>query len=358
MTHLERFNNSLMRKPVDRVPIFISTTSEMMGDLVSFLGKDEQTVLYGLFGNDRRFENAKYAGPQPKKYEDGTYDNIYGVRIRDVSYGRGKYSEAVEHPLANAESAADVQKHPWPSPDDFDYQSILGPLLQYPDYSLTICYFALSWYSWEMRGMSLFLEDLLVNEAIADAIIERMSDFAYEYFRRLINAGRDYIGKNFTSIHLADDFATQEGLLISPILYRRFFRRHYRRLTDLAHSAGLKVEYHCCGSAVGIVPDMIESGIDILNPIQTSARGMSPHDLKEEYGRDIAFSGGVDVQTVLPFGTVQEVSDEVRCLLDTIGKGGGYVLQPSHKIQVGTPPQNVVEMVKAAFEFYGMPSPF
>lgn len=120
----------------------------------------------------------------------------------------------------------------------------------------------------------------------------------------------------------------------------------------MAHSAGLKVEFHCCGSAVGLIPEFIETGIDILNPIQTSAKGMTPHILKEKYGKYLAFSGGVDVQTVLPFGTPEKVKDEVKYLLDTMGKDGGYILEPSHSIQAGTPPENVVAMYEAVYEYY------
>jgi uroporphyrinogen decarboxylase len=109
---------------------------------------------------------------------------------------------------------------------------------------------------------------------------------------------------------------------------------------------------------VGLIPELIDLGVDILNPVQTSAAGMEPSALKQEFGRDIAFSGGIDVQTVLPFGTPETVAKEVRYLLDTMGKGGGYILEPSHAIQAGTPPENVLAMYRAAYDYYGIPREF
>lgn len=315
---------------------------------------EKNTIVYKTFDMDRMGVWPAYTGPDSKKYDDGTYENMFGVRMRDVNYGKGVYSEAVGFPLANAESIKEIEQHPWPSADWYNYTGIIEPLRQNPDYPFTIGYMALGWWSWEMRGMSLFFEDLLMNTEIAEVIIEKISDYGYEYFKRIIETGREYIGKNFVLIHLADDWATQESLMISPRLYRDFFKKHYRRVIDMAHSAGLKVEFHMCGSAVGLIPELIDTGIDILNPVQTSARDMTPHILKEKFGKDIAFSGGVDVQTILPFGTPDKVKDEVKYLLDTMGRDGGYILEPSHAIQVGTPPENVMAMYQAAYEYYGM----
>ncbi|MCL2519189.1 MAG: methyltransferase, partial [Oscillospiraceae bacterium] len=140
---------------------------------------------------------------------------------------------------------------------------------------------------------------------------------------------------------------------ISIEMFRKFFKRHYRRIIDLAHSAGAVVQFHCCGCQLGLIPEFIDLGVDIMNPLQTSAKGMVPHKLKEEYGDYISFSGGVDVQTVLPHGTPESVREEVFYLLDTF-KNGGYILHPSHNIQVDTPPENVIAMVNAVFEYYGM----
>lgn len=354
MLHIERFKNSIARKAFDRIPMSISLSQEMADILLRYTGQDYNTLVYKTLDVDRRSVSPRYIGPPSKKYPDGSYENIFGVRMRDVNYGHGQYTEAVGFPLANAGSVGEILRHSWPSAAWYDYNSIKETLDKYPDYPFTVGYHALGWFSWDTRGMSQFLEDLILEPKIADAIIHEVSDFGYEYFIRLFSAGKDYVDKNFTAIHLADDWGTQEGLMISIDLFRRYFKSHYRRIIDIAHAAGVLVEFHCCGSAVELIPEFINIGVDILNPIQTSAKGMTPHLLKEKYGNEIAFSGGVDVQTVLPFSTPLQIRDEVFYLLDTMGKNGGYIIEPSHAIQVGTPPENILAMYKAVYEYYGI----
>lgn len=356
MTHLERYINSIKRKTFDRIPFSVGMTGEMAGKLAAYTGFEYGKLLYDVFKADIRGEGPRYIGPAMPSYEDGTYENMYGVRMRNVNYGHGTYSEAVGYPLVNAVTADEIKNYKWPRADMFQYEPMLETLRAYPDYPFMIGYHALGWHSWEMRGMEKFMEDLYAEEDIAEAIINAVSDFGYEYFKAVFEIKKGYEGGNFTTIQLADDWSTQEDLLISPDMFRKFFKRHYKRIIDMAHSCGILVEFHCCGSQVKLIPDFIDLGVDILNPLQTSAKGMIPHKLKEEFGDYISFSGGVDVQTVLPNGTPQSVRDEVFYLLDTVGKGGGYILQPSHAIQVDTPPENIVAMVDAIYEYYGMPA--
>jgi len=354
MTHLERYINSIKRKPFDRIPFSVGMTGEMANKLVEYTGCEYGKLMYDIFKVDLRGEGPRYIGPALPSYEDGTYENLYGVKMRNVSYGHGTYSEAFEYPLVNAETVDEIKRYKWPRADMYNYEPMLNTLRAYPDYPFSIGYHALGWHSWEMRGMEKFMEDLYAEEAIADAIINEISDFGYSYFKEIFETAKKYEGNNFSAIQLADDWGTQEGLLISIEMFRKFFKPHYKRIIDMAHSVGILVEFHCCGSQVKLIPDFIDLGVDILNPLQTSAKGMIPHKLKEEFGDYISFSGGVDVQTVLPRGTPKSVRDEVFYLLDTIGKDGGYCLMPSHAIQVDTPPENVVAMVDAIYEYYGM----
>jgi len=354
LTHLERYLNSINRKPFDRIPFSVGMTGEMANKLVEYTGVEYYKLMFDVFQTDTRGEGPRYIGPPSKSYDDGTYENMYGVRMRNVNYGHGTYSEAVGFPLVHATTVDEIKNYKWPRADMFQYEPILETLRKFPDYPFTIGYHALGWHSWEMRGMEKFMEDLYTEEQIADAIINEISDFGYNYFKELFELKKKYEGNNFTAIQLADDWSTQEDLLISPEMFRKFFKPHYKRIIDMAHSAGILVEFHCCGSQVKLIPDFIDLGVDILNPLQTSAKNMIPHKLKEEFGDYISFSGGVDVQTVFPRGTTKSVRDEVFYLLDTVGKDGGYILQPSHAIQVDTPPENVVAMVDAVYEYYGM----
>ncbi len=363
LTHNQRWINTVNRKAVDRLPTFYSATDEFTDSLKKYLNTSLDTILYDYFDIDYRFQGdgfeAKsweplYIGPELKQYPDGTFDNIWGSRQKYVYYSSGKYTETVEFALAKAETIRDVEKHNWPKAEWYDYESILPVIRQHPDYPFMVGYFAPGWFAWEVRGMSQFMIDCIENKAIAEAILEQICNFGYEYYKRIIETVKDYIGKNVHCIHLADDWGTQQGLLMSPKVFDEYFDKHYRRLIDLAHSSGLKVEFHSCGSSIKIFPRFIEIGVDIINPIQTSAVDMNPKNIKKEFGKYVSFSGGIDVQQVLPKLTPKEVKKEVFCVLDAMAENSGYFPGPSHNIQAGTPVENVVAMYEAIHEYFGM----
>ena len=239
----------------------------------------------------------------------------------------------------------------WPQADWFDHEGILPAIQAYPDYPFMVGYLSIGWFSWEVRGLAQCLEDFYLAAKIAEAIAQHIADFGYEYYTRLLETVKDYIGKNVVCIHLADDWGRQDGLLMGPNIFDRFYARHYRRLIDLAHSYGLKVEFHSCGAARSLYPKFIEVGVDIMNPVQTSAKGMIPAEIKEEFGQDLAFSGAIDVQQLLPYASREQVKEEVKRVLDAMGGDGGFFPGPAHNIQLGTPPENVVAMYEAMDEY-------
>ena len=353
---ITRFTNAVTRKPADRIPTNYYATDEFSAELCRYCGTDIEDVVYNIFRCDRRRmgerNEIRYIGQEPKRREDGSFDTLWGTRQRDVSYQKGVYTETIYHPLEGVADIAYIDAYPWPSPDWWDYSCVASLCEQYPDYPLTLGYAAIGWFSWEMFGMEHFLENCLLEPEAVEAVIEHVTDYCIEYYTRLINAGKDYIGKNFTAIHIADDLATQSSLIMNERLIRKFFERPYRKFIDLAHSNGLLIEFHCCGSQRPILPFFIDIGVDLLNPMQTSAAGMIPHELQKLYGNEIAFSGGMDVQQILPFATKAEVKDHVKYLLDTFKTG--YVFEPSHNIQVGTPVENVIAMYQAYHEYYGI----
>jgi uroporphyrinogen decarboxylase len=191
--------------------------------------------------------------------------------------------------------------------------------------------------------------DLLAEPKLAQALMERLADNAVANLERYLPAVGEYI----QVIQMGDDLGTQQGPQMSPALYRRMIRPHHQRIYQhvKAHS-DLRVFLHSCGSIVALIPDLIEAGVDILNPVQISAAGMDPVKLKREFGRDLVFwGGGCDTQNVLPGASPAEVRDHVRRLLEVWMPGGGYVFSPVHNIQPDAPPENVVAMYEAALEF-------
>ena len=365
MNYLERWKNTIDRKTVDRLPRFYLGTPEFTESLTNHMAMELDEILYDRFDIDYRFQNygcegkswePVYIGPELKRHQDGTFDNIWGSRQRKLFHqdGKGSYVETVEFALANASTVADIDNHPWPQADWFDYQSIVDSIKAFPQYPFMVGYLSLGWFSWEVRGMEKCMEDLYLNPSAAQALLGHISDFGFEYYSRILDAVKDYIGKNVVAIHIADDWGTQNGLLMGPDIYDKFFAAHYRRFTELAHSYGLKVEFHSCGAARELYGHMIDVGVDIMNPVQTSAKGMVPAEIKAEYGKDLAFSGGIDVQQVLPKASPQQVKDEVKNVLDAMGADGGFFPGPAHNIQLGTPPENVVAMYEAMDEYFGI----
>ncbi len=363
LNHNQRWLRTVNRKEVDRLPTFYSATDEFTDSLKKYMGKELDTILYDYFDIGYRFQGdgmeAKawepvYIGPELKKYSDGTFENIWGSRQKYADYGSGKYTETIQFALAEAESVKDINDHQWPQVDWYDYESILPAIEKFNEYPFMVGYLAPGWFAWEVRGMSQFLIDCLENKAIVEAILTNICDFGYEYFKKIIEAIKGHIGRNVHCIHLADDWGTQQGLLMNPSVFDDFFAPHYRRIIDLAHSADLKVEFHTCGSAIKIFRRLIDVGVDIMNPIQTSAADMIPTKIKKEYGNEISFSGGIDVQQILPKSTPAEVKKEVFSVIDAMGENAGYFPGPSHNIQAGTPPENIIAMYQAIHEYFGL----
>jgi uroporphyrinogen decarboxylase len=202
-----------------------------------------------------------------------------------------------------------------------------------------------------LRRLDNFLVDLLVEpekvEAFLDAILER----------HLSTLGKvcEHLGDVADVVRFCDDLGTDQGPFMDPDIYRRLFKPRHRMLCDYAHShSGMHTFIHSCGSIDQVIPDLIEAGIEILNPVQTSCRGMEPERLKREFGKDVAFwGGGIDTRVVLNHGTAAEVRRQVLERLEIFGRGGGYVFNTIHNILPDVPPQNVVALFDAVAEFNG-----
>ena len=287
-----------------------------------------------------------YKGPQLRPGED-----IWGVIRKAVSYGRGSYDEIEHYPLANASTLDDLRRHRWPTPELFDY-SVLPERVAGAQAGGERCLmissgniFETSWY---MRGFEQMFMDFVLNPELAHGILARVTDFSVRHSRRMLSAANGDIDLAFT----ADDVAGQRGLLLSLEMWEQFIKPYHVRLNKAIHDFGVKVIYHSDGAVMDAVEGLIDMGIDVLQPLQFSAEGMDPVELKEKHGDHLSFQGGVSVQTTLPFGSPEDVRREVTELITVLGKGGGYILGPSHAIQAGTPPENIAAMFDTALSVY------
>jgi uroporphyrinogen decarboxylase len=283
-----------------------------------------------------------YIGPRRESGED-----IWGVKRESVSYGSGAYNEIHYHPLADIQTVAELDQHEWPSPDWFDYSTIPAKIKasrERRDRALMASNGNIFESSWYMRGFERVFMDLVMNPELIHAIFRRVTDYFKEYFRRVLTAGDGEIDLVFT----ADDLGGQKGLLMSLDMWDRFLKPHHEELNKVIHEFGAKVIYHTDGSVAEAVPGLIDMGIDCLQALQFSADNMDPVFLKESYGGRLCFEGGISVQTTLPFGTVEDVANEVQEHIRVLAKNGGYIVGPSHAIQAGTPPENIVAMFDTA----------
>jgi uroporphyrinogen decarboxylase len=260
----------------------------------------------------------------------------------------------VEHPLANCTSVSELESYAWPDPvDDSRFEG-----LEYEGKAFRETPFAnvgrghigagVFEESWWLNGMQKYLEDLLLNPGYAIAVAEKVTELKLACIEKFL----DKVGEYIDIYTMTDDWCGQDGPIISPELIRKIFVPLTKRIIDLIkRKSNAKVFLHSCGSVIDFIPDIIEMGVDILNPVQVRAKGMDPIKLKREYGKDLVFWGGVDTQQLLPFGTPEEVSEQCKRLIDALAPGGGFVFNTSHNIQSGTPPENLLAMYRTAVDF-------
>jgi len=263
------------------------------------------------------------------------------------------YMDISHHPLASA-TIEDVRRYPFPKGDD------PGRFAGLRDRALAIRrdtpYAVVSGISgvvyeicWYMRGLEQWFIDTLTQPEFCEALLDRTLAFWMDWFRAFLDEVADVVDV----IMIGDDLAGQGGPLFRPDFYRRVVKPRQKRLVQYIRSrTKAKIWYHTCGSCIEYIPDLMDNGIDILNPVQISAARMDPKDLKERFGKRLAFWGGaIDAQHVLPSETPEAVREHVRRNLDIWKPGGGYVFNNVHNIQAGVPPENVVALFDAAYEY-------
>jgi uroporphyrinogen decarboxylase len=195
-----------------------------------------------------------------------------------------------------------------------------------------------------MRGFQDWYMDVAANPGIFEALLDACLEVNLAVTQEVLGA----VGREVDVVMTADDLGTQTALQCSPRHYRKHIKPRHARFFDAIHSAtDAKLLFHTCGAVRPIIGDLIDIGVDVLNPIQPRAANMDPGEIKREFGHRVVFWGCIDIQQVLPFGSVDDVYAEVQQRFEQLGQGGGWVLCPAHNIQPEVPPQNIVALYQA-----------
>ncbi len=380
MNSRERVTLALNHKEPDRVPIDIGATHvtsihrtiyKKLNKALNIANDSEEKILQfslqSVIIGEEMLEKLHgdivgiYPNP-PKKWkmeidsEDNSYFDEWGIKYKLTE--NGFYFDMVQHPLKGI-TVQSLDKYNWPDPyDEGRFEGIEEKAKYYyenTDYAISVLKEKnipggiLQDCAW-LVGFEDWFCILALNKDLATKLMDKLLEFHVGYWDAMLSR----IGKYVQVVVIADDLGSQDGLLISPDMYRKFIKPRHKKLVDFIKSkADVKVLFHSDGAIKDIIPDIIEIGIDILNPIQLNARGMNDTKLlKEEFGEEIVFwGGGCDTQEILPFGKIEDVEREVKRRIEDLKPGGGYIFTPVHNIQPGVPIQNVLTLYKSALKY-------
>ncbi|MCX6080573.1 MAG: hypothetical protein NTW32_13655 [Chloroflexi bacterium] len=282
--------------------------------------------------------------------QDGSCNDIWGHHTRTIANPTGRYEEYVSWPLRSAASVADLKNYAWPDPDWWDFSQLPDAIRKIDPNGVRSLRFRAGTVfecAWQLRGMEEFLTDMAVAPELPLYILERVTDVIVENTRRALALA----GDDIDTVYFYDDVGAQNGLLISKNMWRRFIKPFHQRIIDVARQAGKQVMYHCDGAILSLIPELIEMGVDVLDPIQPTAKDMVPEKLKAEFRERLSYHGGVDIVGTLPLGSPDDVRNEVRQRVQLMGENGGYILSSSHHIQSDTPLENVLAMYETGLRY-------
>ncbi len=352
MNGKERILAALDRKPVDRLPVDIWYTAEVLDSLKSHYGLEDELTIWKAMGVDKiawvfmdySFEKKESAGSQVGAGAARSR-TMWGVPLKGVKAGSAHYDEFGEAPMKYINTPSMVDEYQWwPDLNCFNYDDAVTRAKKVSkDYAVVGPWVSLFEIYCQLRGIEQSLMDIALYPELVDAVLDYIESIQSEMMKRFLEQADTHVDMVFIS----DDLGTQESLLISPQMWQRFLEPRMKRWCELVHSFNKKVFFHSDGACEPLIGPLIDCGIDVLNPVQHVCPGMDTKKLKEKYGHRVIFHGGVDNQNILPFGSAEDVKKEVRMLMKTLGRGDeGYICASCHAVQAGTPVDNIVSMIE------------
>jgi uroporphyrinogen decarboxylase len=336
MTPRERVLTALSHRWPDRTPRDFWAEEPTWKRLLAHLGYDDRDRVLDQLGVDMR--HLELPNPPERPLGGGPYQNFWGERYVYRQTPWGPMREDGPGALVEAQSLADLESFNWPTPDQFDHAALARQCGRWDSYAL-IYGFADVWQRPALvRGWEGMFLDMIERPEWAHFLSRKFTDFYKEDYTRAAEATRGRI-----DLYLViSDLGSQTGPLISAAMFRQFVAPYLKELADCIHGLGAKVMYHSCGDVRPFIADLIELGVDVLDPIQPTGPKMQPESLKADFGDRLCFHGGIDMQRLLPLGTPEEIRAEVRRYGQMLGRQGGYILAPAHLFQPDVPPENIL----------------
>ncbi len=344
MTSRERTFMALNHEEPDRPPISATYTPEVANMLRREFGREDEDLGF-VMGNDLikttvGIENSYYL------YDTPTYVCPFGVEWRNVRNYTGAYTEIIGGALNDDEDGEKLKTYQIPDPDDPAlYDNLRNAVKKYGKEKFIIgsCQCSIFETAWYLHGMEDTLMDMFADEDYANEMFDKIMQFPLKAGLHMIEEGADMIW-------LGDDIATQQTMMMSMPMWRKYFKTRYAYIYEQFRKAkkDIVIAYHSCGNCQDAIDDMVEIGLNVLNPIQPLA--MDPYMIKKRYGKNLTMFGAIDVQELMPRGSKEEIIQTVRDYKKYLGAGGGYILSPAHHLQSDTGLENIMAFYDTAKE--------
>ena len=358
MKSKERVLATLEGKPVDRVASDFRAEPEVLERLRLHLNLPDAEAVrawaksdfrdLGFICNTGGYGGYNSFGWKDKVLPDGRLEDLWGVHRAMVDYGDGAYIDIVNFPLRDMQGIDEIRKYQFPDPAKiFDFTDLPSFVDKTNREGNDEFFFIIEGESlfdrcWALRGIEAWMMDLLADPDVAEHLLENNYRFFYNYTRMLLEGAKGKVD----AIGIYNDLGNQRGMMISPDLYRQYCKGRQREYIKMVHGFGVKVFYHSCGGITDILEDMIDIGVDILDPLQLVAMQLTPEELITRMGDRITLHGGLDTQTLLVNGSPQEIAKEARHLKSVLGRHGKYIYSCSHLVQMDVPVRNIEALVK------------
>jgi len=348
MNSRQRVLSAFDRSGYDRIPIKHEGTPEVNQMIMDHFGLTNMEQLLRVVGDDFRYVEPVYCGPELRTFEDGSVEGYFGERYKYAEFEAGKYLEACYLPFAGVNTLADLDRSHFPTADWFDYSSIRRQAEALHEQGFAVCCGTAGDMDFingisRARGMEQVLMDLIEDHPVYLEIMSARFEFFYEVQRRTLEAA----GGLIDFAHAGEDFGNQRGPMISLAIFDRHFAPKYGKYFEMVHSHGARTMLHMCGCCEAFAPRLIELGLDVYDVVQPTTPSMDIAVLKEKFGDRLTFCGSVCVQTTLAWGTPQDVEREIARRLELFPDGGLF-LGPTHAVQAGSPLENVLTMYRTA----------